>query len=308
MNFFTNVRTPPALEMILDPENDSGVYLDDWVEVEMLLRNILINAHIIEFTYKNINNILRGILSPDPRERDLCFEISLCILERSLLDRNCIINILVEFLVGEVSHYGIDLVLRLLNATGHISSEDVSEIYVPLLGKPLNKRIRKEIVYGITTVYTFSNLDIILGSILKHCRQFDSLNSFISLIIIEICWEGVESVSKESCTMAVGIFSILLENEVQPTVKKVSELLVDCDFMYKMSKNSRTVVEGLFDVVYKLSKSYWKKSEQFLACQMLESLFKLNNETFDESLRKHNHTKYIEFTNKENKKIESDTS
>lgn len=291
---FINVRMPPVLEMVLDPETDEGVYLDDWEILDKSLNSILDSAYVMDFSSRCISSILRCILSPDPREREKSFEIAWCLMDRSLLERSFLVNILVEYLTDEIGHYGVDLILKLLNSSGDILPEEVSEIYVPLLTKPLNIKIRREIIIGITNVYTYSTLDIILSSILKYCRQFSSTNSFVSLVIIQECFDSIEEVSKESCMMVAGIFSVFLEMELHQTVKKISTMLVDYEFMYKLAKNSREVVEGLFDVVYRLSKSYWKKTDQLLACSMLESLFCLNNEVFDESLRRYNHTRYIE--------------
>lgn len=288
-----NVRLPPRLDIVLDAESDSGVYLEDWAEIEVALNNLLTIAHLSDVNPKSISNVVRGIISPDPRERKICFEITLCLAEKRVLNRNHLTNILVEFLLDEIPHYGIDLILNLLNKLGDITTEEVCEIYIPLLTKPLNIKIRKEIIYGVTTVYIYTTLDIIFTSIHKNCRRFDGLNSFVSLIIVETCIDSIEIISKESCMLAVGIFSMLLEKELQQTTKRLCDLFDDCAFVYKVSKNSQVFVEGLFDVVYKLSQTYWKKTEQILICQMLQKLFQLNNSVFDESLQKYNQTRLI---------------
>lgn len=293
---FISIRVPPVLGIVLDPETDEGIYLEEWDSLEKYLDAILDSVYTGEFSNACIHSVIRCILSPDPRERERCFEIALCLMERSLLDRNILLNILVEYLTDEIDHYGIDLILKILNSFGDILPEDLSEIYIPLLTKTLNIKIRREVINAVTRVYTYSTLDTILRSILKYCRQFNSMNTFVSLVIIHECSNSLDEVSKESCRMISQILSILLGTELHQTVKKVSSMLVDYDFMCKLAKNSREVVEGLFDVVYALSKNYWKKTDQFLACKMLESLFYLNNKAFDESLRRYNHTKYTEIS------------
>ncbi|KAI5160795.1 serine/threonine-protein phosphatase 2A regulatory subunit B' [Nematocida ausubeli] len=287
-----NLRIPPRMQTVLDAETDSGVFLEDWPSIEDSLQSVLDNMHKVDFTARAVGMIIRGILSPDPRERKTYFEIAKSIAERRVLDRSYLINILVEYIVDEIPHYGIELILMLLNKVGDIESEEIVEIYIPLLTKPLNIKIRKEIIYGITTVYIYTTMDIILSSILKHCKQFDSMNSFIAVVIIEMCIDGVQIVSKESCSMLASIFSILLEKELQATVKKITELFNDSAFIYKISRNSDVIVEGLFDTVYQLSQQYWKTTEQSFVCEMLQCLFHMNNRVFDESLRKYNHIKY----------------
>ncbi|EIJ88468.1 uncharacterized protein NEPG_00245 [Nematocida parisii ERTm1] len=296
-----NLRIPPKLTVVLDAETDSGTYLEDWSQIEEALEDVLENADRIDFSASAVSVILQGILSPDPRERKMYFEIASILVERRMLDKSHLINILMEYLMDEIPHYGIELILNLLNQIGDIQSEEIAEVYIPLLTKPLNIKIRKEIMYGITAVYIYTTADIILRILLKHCRQFDSLNSFVAVMIIEGCIKSLQVVSKESCSMVASIFSILLEKELQATTKKVTELFCDCTFIYKISKNSNVVIEGLFNTVYYLSQKYWKKTERVCVCQMLESLFRLNNASFDESLRRYNHKRYTTYLVKSDK-------
>ncbi|KAH9387189.1 uncharacterized protein NEMAJ01_2085 [Nematocida major] len=283
-----NVRTPPKMQTVLDAETDSGVYLEDWCEIERTLQGVLNTAHLHDFSPKSISTVVRGILSPDPRERQLYHEIGVCLLERHLIDRSYLVNAVTEYLLGEIPHYGIDIILSLLNKLGDIPREEISELYVPLLTRPLNIRIRREIIYGITMGYPYSALDFLFECLLRDCKKFDSFNSFVAVVIVEECICEMESVSKEACAMAAGILAFLLEKELHQVIKKVAEAFEKCEFTYKLSKNSQDVVEGLFDTVYRLSQTYWKKTEQFLVCQILQSLFRLNSAVFDESLQKYN--------------------
>jgi len=287
---------PPRADSGLDPEEDPGIYLDDWRAVESSLLYIDDLINMTEIEEKEKTAVLRGVLSPDPRERFACCRIAEKLIEKKQLEKQLLVSIAVEYLLDEVEHYGIDFVLMLINEI-KVESEEISEIYIPLMRKRINDEIRLQIERGVVDRLECETPDLVFISLLKECRVFGVKNQLFTVDIIEKLLEKVEKITQESIVYLGKIFTILLLHECQIIVERILFFFGNARVYERIKGHSKVLVEELFDISYTLSQSYWKKTDRSLVCEILLVLFNLNKKVFDESLRLHNYKKTVEKEN-----------
>ncbi|KAI5190180.1 serine/threonine-protein phosphatase 2A regulatory subunit B' [Nematocida sp. AWRm77] len=300
-----SLRVPPQSAFVLDPEDDQGGCVGDWESVEPALLSILHSSEKKHLSRKEKGILVQGLLSPDERERTLIYSIlEECVCE-SLVDRNSLVSLVLEYLLGDIPHYGIDLALSLINQTNTLSEEEVQEVYIPLLAKNTSHKIRREVIIGVVDVFKYSTASSVLSPLLKQCRVYTSKSMLALVVIIGGVLVTVPALSASEASSVSQMLCIVLSQEYQLSVAHVADLFMNPDVLEKLSAQSSTIVKDLFPVVYKLSQEYWKRTDQILICQVLQSLFELNKSVFDLSLRRYNKERYVE---KENEKILKDAS
>lgn len=276
----------------LDPDDDQGILLEDWPEVESVLCFALHNIRRLSTTERERSILLRCVLSADPRERGVSYQIAEYLVESGSITKYALLSILMEFLCGEIDHYGIDLVLALLSVSG-IEPEDIEEIHIPMLSKKTNKRIREEIFLCLASFVDADNLEFLTSRIRKYIRGFGSRESATAIEIIRVALLKIDELDPSSALNVSKIFSFTLSGEHQAVLDGVASTLMDRSISNKFRPFSEPLISSLFPVVYNLSRAYWKKTEQAVACRLLHLLFEMNHKVFDRELRAYNRDRQL---------------
>lgn len=291
------LRVPPRNPAKLDAEDDHGVFLDHWPAVEPVLLSLLNSLPRTKIPEKEKGVLICSVLSPDPRERSLAYDIVESLVERAQLNRDALIAAAVEYLLGDLDHYGVDLILALINST-EISEAEIRELYIPLLTQKGNDKIRREIITGVVDVFEYTTAESIFAPLLQQCRRFSSKDCLAAIEIAEGVLENVGSLSTAEARYLAQLLSVFLQQECQLTVERLALFFTNPEVRHRLSLQSAAVVEGLFSVTYRLSQVYWKKTDQVFVCEILQVLFELNPAVFDQALRHHNQARHLEQENR----------
>ncbi|OAG31873.1 serine/threonine-protein phosphatase 2A regulatory subunit B' [Nematocida displodere] len=275
----------------LHPEDDPGFLLGSWKATEIALSPFLKIEETLTLSEREKRAVMRSLLSPDIRERILAYKIAQSLLRKRLVAKDLLKDLLMEYLLDQSVHYGLDLVLSLMQQLG-LEKEDISEIYIPLLTKRLNEEIREEIVSGVVEGFKYTDTDYIYTNLLKVSRQLSSKECLTVIEIIKGTLDNVEHVTEVSAVLLARTVDVILRNEHQVSIESLSYLFSDPWVLEQLAPHSAQVVEHLFSTVYVLSQCYWKKTEQFFVCKILHTLFVLSKSTFDASLRLYNRSRY----------------
>lgn len=294
-SFRKRLRVPPLAGPSISPETEQGVLLDDWAEVEEVLRYFSKKRNRYGLSGREKRVIVRSIISPDERERLVAFEIVAEMVENLEIDNRVLLDILMDFLLEKIGHYGIDLVINIIAGNEYFSNCSVSEICIPLLTKSLNYNIRLEIYYaviGSSIRFHKEVVNLVTECTLRLCRSFASSEAILSLAILEEILQQQDSIEL-SCAMSIcKILNIFLVQENQMCIRRVFGFLDNEQVYLLLGKHGHYVVMELFEVVYSLSQRYWKKTEQVVICEILQKLFLLDKDSFDLSLREYNMQRY----------------
>lgn len=276
----------------LDPDDDQGVLLEDWPEVEPVLCFALQNIRRLSTTERERSVLLRCVLSADPRERSVSYQIAEYLVKSGGITKHALLSILMEFLCGYIDHYGIDLVLALLSVSG-IEPEDVEEIHIPMLSKKTNKRIREEVFLCLVSFADADTLEFLTSRIRKYIRGFGSRECATAIEAVRVSLLKIDGLGPASALNISKIFSFALSGEHQAALDGVASTLMDRSVCYKFRPFSEPLISSLFPVVYTLSRAYWKKTEQAVACRLLHLLFEMNHKVFDRELRAYNRDRQL---------------